>query len=293
MSAETKIPWAHFPRADGSLMPGYTFNPWWGCEKASGRDGDTNSPACENCYAEAFAHRLGNDLWGAGSARRLDFKAAHDTAPLDWNAKAFKAGEQHAVFCGSMMDIAEDRRNLDAKRRMVFDELVPQTPNLLWLFLTKRPDVFNRVCPWEWMKGQWPANVWYGVTVESQPYLWRAKEAMIAPAPVHFISYEPALGDVDFSSVLGNRQGRVQWLIFGSESGSKARVVPLYRGESAKAQCLIAGAKFFPKQLDAKLLGIGRRGQAIEDVSKLPPHLRVREYPAQGCYPKPMQGKLL
>lgn len=290
---ETKIPWPKIARPDGTLMPGYTFNPWWGCERAAGRDGDANSPACDNCYAEAFSHRLGKDLWGSGSARRLDFEAAHDAEPLTWNAKAFKTGEQHGVFCGSMMDIAEDRRDLDAKRRMVFEELVPQTPNLLWLFLTKRPDVFNRICPWKWMKGQWPANVWYGVTVESQPYLWRAKEAMVAPAPVHFISYEPALGDIDFSSVLGNRQGRLQWLICGSESGHKAREVPLYRAESALQQCRDAGANFYMKQLDAKLLGLGRRGHAIEDLARLPAHLRVREHPAQGHYPKPLQMKML
>ena len=41
---------------------GHTFNPWWGCTKVS--------PACDHCYAEAWAKRTGFDVWGADAPRR-------------------------------------------------------------------------------------------------------------------------------------------------------------------------------------------------------------------------------
>lgn len=52
MSAGSKIEWTD-----------HTFNPWWGCEKVS--------PACKHCYAELFAKRVGQRVWGAGVERRL------------------------------------------------------------------------------------------------------------------------------------------------------------------------------------------------------------------------------
>lgn len=34
----------------------HTFNPWWGCTKVS--------EACKHCYAEAWAKRVGQQVWG-------------------------------------------------------------------------------------------------------------------------------------------------------------------------------------------------------------------------------------
>ena len=51
MAENTKIEWAD-----------HTFNPWVGCTKVS--------PACDHCYAEAWAKRAGRDVWGAGKPRQ-------------------------------------------------------------------------------------------------------------------------------------------------------------------------------------------------------------------------------
>src|ERR1700722_1847485 len=47
----------------------------------------------------------------------------------------------------------------------------------------------------------WPLlNVWLGVSTESQEYAdERIHELLKVPAAIHFVSYEPALGPVDFS----------------------------------------------------------------------------------------------
>lgn len=62
MGMETGISWTD-----------HTFNIVWGCEKVS--------PACDFCYAEAFAHRMGFDVWGKDKPRRV-FGPAHWNEPL-------------------------------------------------------------------------------------------------------------------------------------------------------------------------------------------------------------------
>ena len=274
---ETKIPWTHFERPDGTLKPGYTFNPHWGCVHVS--------HGCKGCYAETWAKRTGWDVWGPNAPRRF-FGEAHWGKPLEWNKRAEKVGEMHAVFCASMGDWAEDRRDLDPMREKLF-ELVERTRNLLWLMLTHRPHDANRLLPSRWMEGAWPSNAWLGVTVEAQAYVDRVKEALKAPAPVHFVSFEPALELAHFSSVLGPQSDRIlpvgerraSWLIAGCESGQHPRPMPLYVAESALGQCRDTGAKFFMKQINAELLGLGRKNQVIEEMARFPEHLRVREFP--------------
>lgn len=73
----------------------------------------------------------------------------------------------------------------------------------------------EQLVPWQ---EPWPANVWLGVTAEDQQ---RAEERIPIllrhPAAVRFVSYEPALGPVDFSQWLGG----LSWVIVGGESDPK------------------------------------------------------------------------
>ena len=62
----------------------HTFNPWWGCVKVS--------PACKHCYAEAWAKRVGQAVWGIGADRRF-FGDKHWADPLRWDAAAQAEGE--------------------------------------------------------------------------------------------------------------------------------------------------------------------------------------------------------
>src|SRR4051812_17878872 len=100
MAKNSTIEWTH-----------HTFNPWWGCTKVS--------PGCKHCYAETWARRVGQDLWGARAHRR-ELSDAYWREPLAWNAQAFRLGERHRVFCASMADVFEDRRDLDAKRERLW-----------------------------------------------------------------------------------------------------------------------------------------------------------------------------
>ena len=189
----------------------HTFNPWWGCTKVS--------PGCDHCYAEAWARRVGKSVWGHHEPRRF-FSEAHWREPRAWNAEAAKAQQRKRVFCASMADVFEDRRDLDAPRERLW-QLIAETPHLDWQLLTKRPHTVARLAPW---KKNWPSNVWLGTTVEDQE---RAKLRIPAllriPAKVRFLSCEPLLGAVDLTALIAKQQHGIDWIIAGGESGPGAR----------------------------------------------------------------------
>jgi protein gp37 len=211
----------------------HTFNPWWGCVKVS--------PACKHCYAEAWAKRVGAKVWGGRAPRRF-FSEKHWAEPLRWNEEAKAAGQRHRVFCASMADVFEDRRELDPWR-LKLGALIMKTPSLDWLLLTKRPDRASDLAPWG---SAWPSNVWLGATVENQTWAARRLPELIAvPAKVRFLSCEPLLSRLDLSAWLSPH---IHWVIAGGESGPKARPSDPAWFRELRDQCIIAGVPFHFKQ---------------------------------------------
>lgn len=235
MGADTKIQWCH-----------HTFNPWWGCVEAG--------PECDSCYARTFAHRLGLKLWGHDADRRF-FGDAHWREPLKWNRQAAAAGERRRVFCSSMADVLEDRRDLDAPRARLWD-LIEATPNLDWMLLSKRPSKFATLTPERWHRAGWPQNVWAGTSAGTQrtaDVLIPQLVAAAAGARVRFISGEPLLEAVDYRPHLEARADSdaqpIHLLILGGESGPKARPLNVAWMRSAVSQCRKAGVAPFCKQV--------------------------------------------
>lgn len=188
MGVDTSIEWTD-----------HTFNPWWGCQRVS--------PACEHCYAETFSRRIGGSPWAKGEhwgpkSLRTIASEKQWGEPVRWNAAAEKAGVRARVFCASMADVFEDRRDLDAPRARLF-ALIEATPWLDWQLLTKRTDAMVRLAPERWAKA-WPRNVWAGTTVESQKYAdERIPHLLRVPAAVRFLSCEPLLEAVDLRRWFG------------------------------------------------------------------------------------------
>ncbi|MCK9588865.1 MAG: phage Gp37/Gp68 family protein [Terrimicrobiaceae bacterium] len=190
----------------------HTFNPWWGCAKVS--------PACANCYAEAWAKRVGQNVWGKNGARRF-FSEKHWSEPISWNEKAVQTGERSRVFCASMSDVFEKRPDLEQYRRKLW-ELIEKTKMLDWLLLTKRPQNIFKMAPWN--DRRWPTNVWIGTTVENQKQATiRLPFLLEVPAAVRFLSCEPLLGNIDLSSLIKKHTHPIDWVIAGGESGHGAR----------------------------------------------------------------------
>ena len=232
--ARTKIQWVT-----------YTFNPWWGCVQIS--------PACDHCYAMVLARRLGERQfghpveWGPGGKRGY---IANEKwrEPLRWDRLAAKQGRRERVFCGSMMDVFEGLREQRPHLQRLF-EVIGQTPHLDWLLLTKRPNNVRKLAP-----SPLPPNVWVGTTVENGHWAEQRLPHLLAiDCRIRFLSVEPMLGPLDLRGVLGQGPGRVNWVIFGGESGVSARgpegAIGWYR--DLRDQCASAGVPIFHKQMGA------------------------------------------
>lgn len=250
MGANSKIEWCD-----------HTFNPWVGCTKVS--------PACDHCYAEGWARRTGHgELW-AGARRRTS--AAYWRQPLKWNREAVRDGVRRKVFCASLADVFDNQ--VPAEWRHDLFNLIPQTPHLTWLLLTKRPQNVGKMLPDDWNDGF--TNVWLGTTVENQQEAERRIPYLLAvPARMRFLSCEPLLGPINLRHpwlgwkccVTGARVGTdftcgdcdpcigafgrqfIDWVIAGGESGGDARPMSLYWARSLRAQCQASGVPFFFKQ---------------------------------------------
>lgn len=259
----TKIEWTSFTRADGSIAPGYTFNPWRGCTKVS--DG------CTNCYAETMSGRNPGNLgvWGKHGTRVIASESMWKQ-PLKWNKAAEAAGERHRVFCASLADVFEGPDTMPeasweavsyARERL--GTLIDDTPHLDWLLLTKRPQNVLKygTLGYRWTMEGLSDNVWIGTSVEDQKTAdERIPELLKIPAKVRFLSMEPLLGPIDLSEWLwmlkgakGNPCDLIDWVIVGGESGPNARPFNVAWARSIVKQCKDAGVPVFMKQLGASV----------------------------------------
>ncbi|WP_165251275.1 DUF5131 family protein [Paludisphaera soli] len=262
MAENSLIAWCH-----------HTWSCWRGCCKVS--------PGCQLCYAEALSKRnpavLGE--WGPDALRVIN---ADWETPRRWDRKAAKLGTRHRVF-PSLCDWLEDRPDLEATRAR-FLSLIAATPNIDWLLLTKRPENFvplmERIASSsheamavarDWLDEKPPANVWFGVSIENQEYADRRIPIMgMIPAALRWVSYEPALGPVDFRRLkpsfllydehydcltgIKDGIGPVSWIVVGGESnqgGRKARPFDVEWARSTVEQGRAAGTPVFVKQLGA------------------------------------------
>lgn len=153
----------------------------------------------------------------------------------------------------------------------------------------------------------WPLpNVWLGVSVEDQPTAdERIPLLLQTPAAVRWVSYEPALAAVDFSSWLwlewqrpetygdlGDAGPMISWLAVGGESGPGARPCHVNSIRSARDQCHAAGVPCFIKQVGSRPFGPRVNGHPDNilgewplksrngaNPAEWPEDLRVREWP--------------
>lgn len=199
------------------------------------------SPACQHCYAETWAKRTGNDVWGPKASRRF-FTDKHWESPQVWNKEAARNNVRYRVFCASMADVFEKRKDLEEPRERLW-RLIESTKNLDWLLLTKRIENVESMVGWG---KAWPDNVWLGTTIEDQEYAeLRLPILLKQKANIKFISAEPLLGDIR----LGSRvKGRLDWVIAGGESGGHSRPMSLAAVRRLRDESQKYGIKFLFKQ---------------------------------------------
>lgn len=215
----------------------HTWNPWMGCTKVS--------PACDGCYAEAMMDkRMGKVKWGNAPRVRTGAHTWND--PFRWQRQAERDGDRPFVFCASLADIFDNQ--VDPQWRADAFEVMRQTPNLVYLLLTKRPQNIVKLSD---AAGGLPRNAAVGTTCEDQtradknlPALAVAKHEL---DPIFtFSSHEPLLGEIIVPA-----NCMPDWVITGGETdqgGHKARPTKPDWFRSLRDQAAAAGVAFHHKQ---------------------------------------------
>jgi protein gp37 len=267
-----------------------SWNPVRGCSRVS--------EGCRNCYAERQAARFaglrfgylkmepqpfngfvqianGHPQWTG----KVELVEKHLEDPLHWR-------QPSRVFVNSMSDLFHE--GLDDEAISAVFAVMSQAPQHTFQILTKRPqrmlEWFSRsmctdgveesgITRFRWChantEGRWPLpNVWLGVSVEDQATAdERIPLLLHTPAALRFVSYEPALGPVDFwnipykngftnSMARGNsfRIPALDWLIVGGESGPGARPFNIEWALETIAQCGLAKVPCFVKQFGSHVV---------------------------------------
>lgn len=274
-----------------------TWNPIRGCTRVS--------EGCRNCYAERTAARFrgpGQPYEGLVTlAREPGEESKGDPRwtgaiqvvpqladqPLRWK-------RPRRIFVNSMSDLFHEK--VSTYWIDVIFAVMAFCPRHTFQILTKRPGVAlnylkttgvrSRILnlAYEAM-GHYPKykhggvmnsifplpNVWLGVSVEDQKTAdERIPLLLQTPAAVRWVSYEPALGPVDFTKYLTSGWKDIitgkwyphhpksetleqdvpilDWLVAGGESGPGARPAHPDWFRSVRDQCQAAGVPFFFKQ---------------------------------------------
>ncbi|MBI4232079.1 phage Gp37/Gp68 family protein [Candidatus Peregrinibacteria bacterium] len=206
-----------------------TWNPVTGCTKIS--------PACKHCYAETFAERF-RGVHGHPFEQGFDLKLWPErlSLPSKW-------GKPKMIFVNSMSDLFHEGVS-DEFIGKVFDVMTEARQHTFQV-LTKRS---KRLAEWakaNYSKRAWPPNVWIGVSIENQDYIWRIDDLIQVPANVRFLSLEPLLGPIALEPAIADY---IHWVIVGGESGPKARQMNPKWAMDIRDQCLRHKIKFFFKQ---------------------------------------------
>ena len=200
-----------------------TWNPVTGCTKIS--------PGCKHCYAERMAKRLkamGQSNYLNGFEVTLQEQALE--TPLKWKTP-------QVIFVNSMSDLFHNKVPNDFILRIF--NVMNRADWHCFQVLTKRPErllELNDQLPWQ-------SNIWMGVSVENEDYMWRIDLLRETSARIKFLSLEPLLGPLQDLDLTG-----IDWVIVGGESGPGARPMKASWVRNIRAQCRKADVPFFFKQ---------------------------------------------
>ncbi|PKQ16729.1 MAG: hypothetical protein CVT67_02865 [Actinobacteria bacterium HGW-Actinobacteria-7] len=200
-----------------------TWNPATGCTKYSA--------GCKNCYAERLAKRLramGQSKYANGFEVTVHPECLDE--PRGWT-------KPKLIFVCSMADLFHNDVP-DEFIKAVF-AVMAETPQHTYQVLTKRSDRLAALAS----ELPFTPNIWVGVTVENNDYVYRTDHLREAPAAVRFISAEPLLGPLPDLDLTG-----IDQLIVGGESGQGWRPMDPDRVRELRDRCVDERVAFFFKQ---------------------------------------------
>ena len=225
------------------------WNPIIGCKPCS--------PACENCYAAAWAKRFGQSF------------EPHESSKV-------RPPRKGVVFCGNMTDLFGEWN--DSPLDAIGATAKKANADATYLYLTKRVHPMSAMlsaivmgCPYT--DPEIFSNHYFGFTAENQEwYAKRVAEAVNMPKWANrWLSAEPLIGAINLTHSL-YWELPFKWVVVGCESGSNRRPCKIEWVESIVEQCMDAKIPVFVKQLDIN-------GRCVTDINRFPAHLRIRQVP--------------
>lgn len=279
-----------------------TANLWIGCQKVS--------PACDHCYAEDLMATSGSRFqrveWGPHGARQRVKSGWQDIRR--WQRRAAEndnrdpdLGRRRRIFINSLSDFFDNHRSVVWRDEAW--QLIRESPGLIFILLTKRPQNIAAMLPPFW--DEIAERVWLMTTTENQEEADRRVPALLASCqgrarPAVFgLSCEPLLGSIDLDTIYLRRDGqrpnplsqqlgdyirplignftdsaRIGWVIAGGESGKEARPMDEVAAIRLAGQCAAAGVPFHGKQLSQ-----ADHPKTFRDVATFPPAFQRREHP--------------
>jgi protein gp37 len=200
-----------------------TWNPVTGCTKIS--------PGCKHCYAERMALRLqamGQENYRNGF--RVTLQERMLPLPLMWK-------KPRMIFVNSMSDLFHKDVPIEFIEKTF--AVMKKASWHSFQVLTKRSDRLQLIED----RIRIPKNVWLGVSVECEDYLYRIDHLRKTGAQVRFLSLEPLIGPLPGLDLEG-----INWVIVGGESGPGARPMQEEWVTDIRDTCLASGVPFFFKQ---------------------------------------------
>jgi protein gp37 len=141
------------------------------------------------------------------------------------------------VFVNSMSDLFHEKVSFEFIQDVF--RVMNENKRHVFQILTKRSERLVALAP----QLKWSENIWMGVTVESNDYVFRADDLRKVNCAVKFLSLEPLLGplpDLDLK--------KIDWVIVGGESGPSARPIKEEWVIEIKNLCERKKIPFFFKQ---------------------------------------------
>ena len=201
-----------------------TWNVITGCDKVSS--------GCRNCYAERLALRLqkmGTKKYSNG------FKLTIHEDTLDF---PLKIKDSRMIFVNSMSDLFH--KDVPFEFIIMIFDVIKKAKWHKFQILTKRSE---RLKEFGKIYGEFPKNVWMGVSVENQYFRNRISDLKTIKASVHFLSLEPLIGSVGRLDL-----DHIDWVIAGGESGYNHRPCNIEWVREIRDQCIETNVPFFFKQ---------------------------------------------
>ncbi len=239
MPSKTKIEWADY--ISNPIKARYGDKQGHACVKLS--------EGCQHCWASTFNVRLGTGLeYTVPNMQKVEMFPDENEIKRMISFKPhgpFKNGRSRPVVFPCDMTDLFGHWVPDYWIERLFSMFAYRS-DVDWFVLTKRPGrMAEFVQKWTARVGA-PMNIYFGASIENN---MRALERWWAMKQIHdlgchtWVSYEPALGGVDWS-----RWDFLRVLMCGGESGIQARWMHPDWARSTRDFCNANGIKFFFKQ---------------------------------------------